>query len=788
MPPRPQFPAISRRAFVQAGGALFVSLRLPEAVGAAIAQPAMDAARIAAWLEIRSDETILVRTGRAEIGTGMSAFYAQVVAEELRVQPEKITLVMGDTDKTPDGGCSAGFLTGAVNLRKVSAYTYQALLQLAAKQLDSPASALEATNGVVSGAGKSVSYAQLVQGHELDLTIPIKGSAMRFTPPGANSVAGLDWAAMDGLTVAGDPPCKPVSEYKVVGTSYPMPGIPDKVTGRAQWSCDLKLPGMLHARMVKPPALGATLTTLGQIDKSKFPTAQVVSKGNLVAVVSPNEWEAISAVRSVANSSKWTSWSGLPGSENLSQTLRTHSWGTPDASKGDAVKVQAAMTNAAKTVTASYDQPYIKHAPIGPFCAVADVRRDGSATVWAQPGHLQASRARIANILGVPQEKVVVNCLSHAAQFGRKTFGGDGAEADAVILSQLTGKPVRVQWTLQEDLAWSGASPAWFCDMQGALDANGHLTAVQSSFHSPHMMDARPLGAMLAGMPAGVEKPGGFLALEWPYDKVESRLEQVYAMRNLCSDAAYGGIRGLIMRTPGQRQQNFALESLINEAAAAAQIDPIEFRLRHTSDQRLIAILKATASAAGWQQRPSPQPGARRTGNEAVTGRGVAVVVRENAYWAGIAEVLVTPATGTVQVTKFTIGVECGKVINPRQLERCMCGGVVMGLGEALKEEVTFDTEKVTSIDWRRYKILTMQEVPEIKVVQISRDDKGFGSGGEAPNALAPPAVAAAVFDATGVAPRRIPLTPAYVSGLLTVSNRALVPENIGGIAPDPVT
>ena len=769
MPPKLETvtPALTRRSFVKAGGALFVSLGLPRALSATVNQPPIEASKLASWLEIRSDHTILARTGRAEIGTGMSAFYAQVIAEELRVQPECITLIMGDTDKTPDGGYSAGFLGGAVNVRKVAAYTYQALLQLAATQLKVPTSALTVTDGKVSGGGNSIAYAQLVQGQQLDLRIPVTGTQVKFALPGSNSVAGLDWAGMDGLVVTGDPPLKPVSEYKVIGTSYPMPGIPDKVTGQTQWSCDVTLPGMLHARMVRPPALGSTLISMGEVDKTKFPTAEVVRKGNLVAVVSPNEWEAVSAVRSVATSTKWNAWSGLPGSENLTQTIRAHPWGAPDESKGDAIKVQAALGKATKTISATYEQPYIKHAPIGPFLAIADVRSDGTASIWAQAGHLQASRTRLANILGTPVEKVVVHWLSHAGQFGRKTFGGDGAEADAVILSQLTGKPVRVQWTLQEDLAWSSASPGWCSDIKGALGADGRLTAVHSAFYSPHMLDARPLGAILAGMPAGVEKPGGFLATEWPYDKIENRLEQVYAMPNVCADSPFGGLRGLIMRTPGQRQQNFALESLINEAAAAAQADPIQFRLQHTSDPRLINILNATASAAGWQSRPSPRPGARKTGNDPLPGRGVAIVVRTNGYWVGIAEVVVIPATGAVQVTKFTIGVECGKIINPRQLDRCMHGGLVMGLSEALKEEVTFDKEKVTSTDWRRYKILTMEEMPDIKVVQISRDDKGFGAGGEAPNAVAPPAVAAALFDATGVAPRRIPLTPAYVTTLL---------------------
>ena len=767
--------ALTRRGFVKAGGALFVSLALPRGLSARASESRTplehdqpEAGKLASWLEIRSDNTILARTGRAEIGTGMSAFYPQMIAEELRVHPDCITLVMGDTDKTPDGGYSAGFLTGAANVRKVAAYTYQALLGLAATQLGIPASALMVTDGMVSGGGKSISYGQLVQGHQLDLKIPVTGTPIKFAPPGSNSVAGLDWAGMDGLTVAGDPPMKPVSEYKIVGMSYPMPGIRDKVTGQTQWSCDVTLPGMLHARMVRPPTLGSTLISVGEVDKKRFPTAEVVSKGNLVAVISPQEWEAVSAVRSVATGTKWSAWTGLPGSDNLTQAIRAYSWGAPDESRGDGAKVQAGLEKAAKTISATYEQPYIKHAPIGPFVAVADVRKDGTATIWAQAGHLQASRVRLANILGLPVEKVVVNWLSHAGQFGRKTFGGDGAEADAVILSQLTGKPVRVQWSLQEDLAWSGASPAWFSDIKGGLDANGCLVAVHSAFHSPHMFDARPLGAMLAGMPAGTTKPGGFLATEWPYDKIENRLEQVFAMPNVGAESPFGGLRGLIMRTPGQRQQNFALESLINEAAAAAHADPIQFRLQHTSDPRLINILKATAEAAGWESRPSPHAGARRTGKDPVTGHGVAIIVRGNGYWVGIAEVAVIPATGAVQVTKFTIGVECGKIINPRQLDRCMHGGVVMGLSEALKEEVTFDKEKVTSTDWSRYKILTMEEMPEIKVVQISRDDKGFGAGGEAPNALAPPAVVAAVFDATGVPPRRIPLTPTYVTTLLT--------------------
>jgi len=749
---------LTRRGFVQLGGALFVFLRMPAAEGET---SSLDPTLLASWLEIRSDNTILARTGRTETGTGMSAFYAQMIAEELCVRPETIALVMGDTDRTPDGGYSAGFLTGAENVRKVAAYTCQALLALSATQLGVALPELTVSDGVVSGGGKSIRYGELVKGQHLDLQIPISGKPTRMDTSSGNGVAGLD-----GFVVTGSPAMKPMGQYKVIGTSFPMPGIPAKVTGKMQWSCDVTLPEMLHARMIRPATLGSTLISVGTVDKKRFPTAEVVKKGSLIAVVSPNEWEAVSATRSVAAGTKWTEWAGLPGSESLTKSLREKEWGSP-ASRGNADDVAAALVNAPRTISASYEQPYVRHAPIGPFVALADVRADGMVTVWTHSSHSQGLRARIANLLAISTEKVVVRWLEHAGQYGRTTFGGDGAESDAVILSQLTGKPVRVQWTLQEDLAWSTVSPAWVSDMKAGVDGNGRITVVHSSFFSPNNFDARLLGAMLAGMPCGTTKTGGWVATEWPYDKIQNRLEQAYAMPNLGAASVTGGLRGNIMRTPGQRQQNFALEGLLNEAAAAAGADPIQFRIEHTTDQRLIDVLKATAKAAGWEPRAAPHANARKTGIAAVTGRGVCAIKRSNAYWVGIAEVSVIPASGVLQVTKFTIGLECGKIINPRQLDRCMKSGLVMGLSEALKEEVTFDRGRVTSTDWNSYRILTMAETPEIQVVQISRDDVGFGTGGEAANAVAPPAVAAAFFDATGVMARRIPLTPAYLSAIL---------------------
>jgi len=755
---------ITRRGFVKIGGALFVSALLPPGFHAAAAEnrAGLDPTLLGSWLEIRSDNTIVARTGRTETGTGMSGYYAQAIAEELNVRPETISMIMGDTDKTPDGGYSAGFLSGMSNLRKVAAYTHQALLGLAATQLGVPASGLTVADGVVSGGGKSISYGQLVEGQHLDLKIPVEGKL-----PQIDSAEWVGVAGLDGITVTGNPPMKAMNQFKVMGTSYPVPSISDKVTGKTKWSCDVSLPGMLHARTVRPATVGSALISVGEIDKKQFPTAEVVKKGNLVAVISPDEWEAVSAARAVEVSTKWTEWEGLPGSENLTNTLREQKWGAPSETRGKADDVKAALASAAKTISSTYEQPYVRHAPIGPYVAVADVRADGSVTVWTHSAQSQGLRTRIAHLLGVPVDKVVVRWLEQSGQYGRTTFGGDGAEADAVILSQLTGKPVRVQWTLQEDLAWSTASPGWVSDIKAGLDTNGRVTAIQSAFYSPHESDARLLGAILAGMPTTTSKPGMWIATEWPYEKIQTRLEEAYGMPNIGADSAHGGLRGNIMRTPGQRQQNFALEGLINEAAAAVRADPIQFRIEHTTEQRLIDILNATAKAAGWEPRPSPHRGARKTGSGVIAGRGVCIMLRENAYWVGIAEAEVTPTTGAVKVTKFTIGVEPGKVINPRQLDRCMKSGVVMGLSEALKEEVTFDKSKVTSTNWSRYKILTMEEMPEIRTVQISRDDKGFGGGSEGANAVVGPAVAAAIFDATGMHPRRLPLTAEYVMRLL---------------------
>ena len=760
-------PVLTRRDFVKVGGALVVSASLPSTAKAAAGADAgytLDATKLVSWLELHADGSIIARTGKTETGTASTAFYAQAVAEELDVDPKKVSIIGGHTDETPDGGYSAGFLGGVNNLKKVAAYTRQALLGLAAERLGVPAAGLTVAGGVVSGGGKSVSYTDLVKGQQLNLTIPVTGRLARIDPKDPIGITDLA-----GITVTGNPPMKPMDKYTVVGESHPRSSIADIAMGRAVYSGDVKVPGMLHARMVRPASLGSTLVSAGKLDKARFPTAEVVVQKNLVAVVSPNEWEAVSGARAVAAATQWTAWTGLPGSGNVTATLRSAKW-EDVGRRGDPAKADAGLTKAARTINASYEQPYVRHAPMGAFVATADVKADGTVTIWSQSSQPQGARAHIAHIMSVPVEKVVIRWAQGPGQYGRTTYGGDGAMADAAILSKLVGKPVRVQWTISEDLAWSSTSPAWVADVKVGLDDKGNMVAFKSDWYSPHENDARMIGAVLAGAPEISPKTKPFfpaISTVWPYDKVPAVVESAYGIANLANDSANGGLRGNIMRTPWQRQQNFALEAAVEEAAAAAKADPIEYRIRHTSDARLIEILNETAQAAGWKSRPSPSPQASASGSAPVRGRGVGVVIRSGAQWVGIAEVEVVPATGVVKVLSFTTGVDVGKVMNPRHLKSNIEGGTVMGLGEALFEEVTFDASKVTSTDWTKYKIPAMGDVPEVKTVFTSRNGRGINGGGEAANTVSANAVAAAFFDATGVQPRRVPLTPTYVKSIL---------------------
>jgi CO/xanthine dehydrogenase Mo-binding subunit len=768
-------PVLSRRSFVKTGGALVVGFGLVDLteagrVEAAIPKNTLDPSLPGSWIEIHPDNTILIRTGKSDFGQGTTyTAYKQIVAEELSASPESITTVIaGDTDRTPDGSGAFDFLgRGTPNIRKAAAYTYQALLDLAAKKLGVAKNQLTVKNGVVSGGGKSISYGDLVKGQQLKLTIPVMG----------------DLLSPMGLTVTGNPPMKPVKDYTVIGKPFRNSVIASKVTAKEQWATDFRLPGMLHARMVHPKTLGSKLVSVGALDKTKFPNAQVVVKGNLVGVVAPTEWEAIKASQQVAAATKWSDWKGLPGHENLFTYFREKAdWTTTKVTKSDKSHgdVAPALANAAKKLNASYEMPFMKHAPIGPTLAVADVRADGTVHIHTHNQNPQALRGEIAQMLSTKPDNIIVRTLSGAGHYGRSNGGNCGAEDEAVILSKAVGKPVRVQWMRDEDFQWSTQSPAAYSDVKAGLDAKGRITAWQIDHYMPAMQDDRPIGAVLAGLPtmAAPNERGVFIGSTvndnqdpWIYDGAQNLLETghgTYQVGEHASPIAVG-LRDHSMRTPGQFQQNFPRELAVSEVAALAGADAIQFRIDHATEDRVKGVLTAVRDASGWETRKSPRPNAVASGNNPVRGRGVSVMFRSGTYWACVCEVAVTPATGAVKVEKYTIAVDPGIIVNPLQLKRQVEGGAVMGISHALLEEATFDESGITARDWRTYPILKMADIPEIKVVLINRPEVGaYGGGSEAANALAAPAIAAAIHDATGKTPRRLPLKPENVKKLFS--------------------
>lgn len=767
---------LSRRQFVKTGGALVVGVtvvgsQLLEAnpAKAAAFKNSLDPTLPNSWIEIHPDSTILIRTGKSDFGQGTTfTAYRQIVADELSVTFEAITTVVaGDTDRTPDGSGAFDFLgRGTPNIRKAAAYTYQALLDLASERLGVPKEQLSVNDGVVSGGGKTISYGDLVKDQQLKLLIPVSG----------------DLTSIFGLRVEGNPPMKPVSEYKVIGKSLPNTIITSKVSGKETWATDIRLPGMLHGRMVHPKTLGSTLVSAGQLDKTKFPNSQVVVKGNLVGVVAPTEWEAIQASQQVANATKWTEWKGLPGSAKLYNYLRKESdWTTAPVTKSDATKgdAGAALASARRKLSATYQFSYMKHAPIGPTMAVADVNPDGTVHIHTHSQNPQALRGEIAMMLGTTPDHVIVHTHHGAGHYGRSNGGNAGAEDEAVILSQAVGKPVRVQWMRAEDLQWSTHSSAAFSDIELSIDEKGKIAAYQIDHYMPAMQDDRPIGAVIAGLPTmpapqveskSVTSTVNRISDPWVYGDVPNVIERGHGTFQVGQKASplAVGIRDHSMRTPGQFQQNYPRELAMSEAAALAGADAIQFRIDHTKEERVIGVLKAVRDASGWDTRPSPRPHAVSTGSTPVHGRGVSAMFRSGTYWACVCEIAATPSTGAIIVEKYTIAVDPGIVVNPKQLKRQVEGGAVMGISQALLEEAMFDESGITSRDWNTYPILKMADIPEIKVVLLNNPKVGsYGGGSEAANSLAAPAIAAALHDATGKVLRRLPLKRAYVQALL---------------------
>ncbi len=748
----------SRREFLTIGG-LLIGFSLSDSGGLPRLMAADTAAAPApslldAWLRVSMDESIHVFTGKVDIGMGVQTALMQIVAEEMDVPVSRVHLLMGDTAATPDQGGVGGSTSisaGAKPLRNAAAAARELLLELAARKFATQPDKLEVKNGIVSVKGdpsKSVSYGALADGHQLNETLQVSGGGF-------------------SLNVVGNGKPKDPSSYTIVGKSVPRVDLPPKILGQATYSTDVRVPGMIHGRVIRPAGAGATLMGVDEASVKHIPGyLKTVTKGNFVGVVAENEWAAVRAARDLK-----VHWSApsVTFPDDLYKHMRTVK---PKASRefqkhGD---VAAAFSGAAKKLDASYDWPFQAHATMGPGCAVADVRADGVSTVWTGAQKPHALQKGLAELLGLAEDRVRVVWVEAAGSYGRA--GDEDVAGDAALLSQAVGKPVRVEWSRADMTAWGGKGPAAVIDFSAAIDAQGNLSALEMTSRaysgSEIIPQATTAGNLLAGQLIG--KPNtteGDEYVQWGGSTYAYKIPNIHVAGHvlppLCASAS--PLRAMHLRDPNGPAGTFAGESFIDEVAAAANVDPIEFRLRHTDDPRAIAVLKAAAERAQWESRPSPKKNSAN--GETGTGRGVALVMRAGTYVATVAEVEVNRRTGAVRVKRLICAHDCGLIINPDALRGTIQANLIQSLGRTLKEEVTFDRTNVTSVDWKTYPVARWSDVPVLEVVLLNHPEIAPGGAGEPSSRPTPAAINNAVFDAIGVRIRRAPLTPSRILAAL---------------------
>ena len=736
---------LSRRALLQAAGALIVTFSLPSAGRAQtprigedepvlpgqVAAPGqtIPPGQIDAWLAIAPDSGVTLYTGKVELGTGVATALAQIVAEELDVAVRRITVVQGDTARTPDQGITAGSKTiqrGASIIRQAAADARYTLRLLASVRLSTSVDQLATADGVVSvidDPSRRATYGELVGGR-------------RFSRP-----------------VTRDFQTKPRAAYTVVGAPVPRLDIPAKVAGTHVYVQDLRVPGMLHGRVVRPQAVGAGVAAVDEGSVRELPgVVRVVREGDFVGVVCEREEQAITAARALKVT--WRGGARLPAMAALHDAL-VQSPSTPRVlvNRGD---VEGALKRAAAPLDREYRWPYQMHASIGPSCGVADVRKDG-ATVWTASQGVFDLRGALAGLLGLPAERIRAIFVEGSGCYGHN--GADDAAADAAILSRAVGRPVRVQWMRHDEHGHEPKGPAMVMRVRGALDADRHVAAWDYAVWTP-THTRRPAGR--AGNLLAGEETGALEAVT-RVSGGDRNAQHGYAFpsnRVVVHELDRSPLRVSALRGLGAPANTFANESFVDELAAAAGADPVEFRLRHLGDPRAVAVIRAAARAAGWTPRPAPAPGAR-SGGPAV-GRGIAYCQyeNENAYVAAVVEVEVSRDRGAIRVRRVAVAHDCGLVVNPDGVRNQIEGNVLQAISRTLKEAVQFDAGGVTSLDWSAYPILTFAEAPDaVEIVLVDPGDKPPVGAGEPATCPIPAAIANAVFDATGVRLRTVPFT-----------------------------
>ena len=759
-------PGSSRRDFLRGAGVMIVGFSMFGKGRLAAQNPLnptglVDATQVDSWLTIGADESITVYSGKCEFGQGFETVQHQLVAEELSVPLSRIRLIYCDTGYTPDQGVTSGSQShiaefGPGGLREALDTARDALMELASQQLDATADQLTVKDGIVSLSSDPtqwVSYGQLVQGKRFNLTLNSKAVP------------------------------KPPSEYTVLGTGVQRVDIPAKVTGAFRYVQNVRLPGMLHGKVVRPPAVGAHVTSVDKSSVAGMPgNPQVVVVKDFVGVVADTEWHAIQAA--AALNVNWSSGDTLPNFQTLYDWMRQQP--TADSLTVDSGDTDTTLKQAAKTVSATYVHPYQMHGSIGSCCAVADVRGGSGANayakIWSCTQGVYPQRDSVAKVLGIPNANIRVIFVEGAGCYGLN--GADTVAFDAALMSQAVGAPVRVQFSRRDEMTGGESyGPAHVMDMKAGVDNNGQIigwTYEGWSLSKGNRPSANAPGNIitgaLAGFPSPVPTPGPATPptsfrnnsnVAAPYltgtvKGVKSSTGTVLSQRVLSHTMASPFFTGPL-RSPDRLQNTFANECFLDEIAAAVGADPVQYRVRHLSDPRLIAVVTGAAQAANWDTRPSPKPGNARTG--VVTGRGISCVLYEggNGYCALVAEVSVNQDSGVVTVTRLVASQDSGPVSNPDGLRNQMEGGAMQGMSRALHEEVKWNDQLgfVTTTDWRTYPVYQFGDpLPEIVTVVLNPLDQPQRGAGECTITLAGSAIGNAIFDATGVRMRRIPFTP----------------------------
>jgi CO/xanthine dehydrogenase Mo-binding subunit len=744
----------SRKSFLKGGGALIIGFSI---AGAGVATEAgadvgaggylPDISQVDSWLSIGADGVATLKTSQVEVGNGVTTGLLQLFAEELNLPMSMVRHGTWDTYQLVNSG-STGGSTGIQSspgpaLRGAAAAAMQTLLNMASANLGVPAASLSVSNGTISGGGKSVTYAQLVGG---------KLFSTKIAAPSLNP---------------GQAPSKPVSQYAVVTTNVPRVDIPAKIAGTYTYIHNVRIPGMLHGRVVRPRGQGpmgngATIVSIDPNSIAHIPNVKVLQQGNFLGVVAPLEYDAIQAAAQLKVT--WQDNPILPTTGNLFKQIRQHVASGQAVTSNNAPvvagNISAGLASAAKTVAATYSFQNGSRVPIGPACAVAEVTPT-SAVIYCSSQQIQSVVTGVAGLLGLPANQVRVYYYEGASSFGSAQSTSDTPKA-AAMLSKLAGAPVRLQLMRWDETGWDNYQSAQLSDLKGGIDAGGKLTAYQFNLmQAPYstvidltseLTGNQPLPTLSAMSGARCDEPSCGVMYFSPNKAITGLTMPVYN----------GYFRAGSHRSGGEGQlASFAAESFVDELAYAAGMDPVAFRVLNASNSRWAGVMQAAANAAGWKPRVANS--VKQTGT-VVTGRGIGTGTHGTAgFAAAVVEATVNKKSGKVTVSNIYNAIDVGLAVNPHAVENQISGGSIMGLSRILHEEVKFSKTHVTSVDWVSYPILRFVEAPKVTNIVLQQTDQlplGAGEPGITP---IPGAVANAVFDATGVRLRNGPLTPAVV-------------------------